>query len=362
MGCKITGTGKALPEKVVTNDDLSHIVDTSDEWIVERTGIRNRHIACAETSTDLAAAAGRAALDASGHADDQIDLLICMTITPDSVVPSQACLVKARLGLSNAIAFDLNAACAGCVYGIEVAARMIGASATVGLPGAAALHLPSGNPIRRALVIGVDRLSRITDWTDRSTCVLFGDGAGAVVLEWDADAPGILSGYLQNTDDDTLALVCDQERDLTTFPFGAITQENAGAIMARSVAEPAEELDREHRPFISMQGQKIFKWASKAMAEAVRIACERADVRLDEVSLIVPHQANERIIRFAAKKLKLPLELFQISIQDVGNTSASSALMALADAYAAGRINEGDKVVVAGFGGGLTLGAILYVA
>lgn len=362
MGCKIIGTGKALPQKVVTNDDLSQIVETSDEWIVERTGIRSRHIACEETTTDLAADAGRAALAAAGVSDDQVDLLICMTITPDSVVPSQACLVKARLGLPNAVAFDLNAACAGCVYGIEAAASMIESSVAATITAEQGLRFAQGNRIRRALVIGVDRLSRITDWTDRATCVLFGDGAGAVVLDWDDDAPGILSTFLQNTDDETLALVCDTERNLSTFPFGSIAQEDAGAIMARSYEQPADELDRSHNPFISMQGQKIFKWASKALAEAVNTVCERAGVPIEEVSLLVPHQANERIIRFAAKKLKLPLDRFQISIQEVGNTSASSALMALADAYAAGRIHEGDKVVVTGFGGGLTLGAILYQA
>ena len=362
MGCTVAGTGKALPELVVTNDDLSQVVETNDEWITERTGIRNRHVALEETSTDLAADAGRAALADADMAPEDVDLLICMTITPDAVVPSQACLVKARLGLERAVAFDLNAACAGCVYGIDVAADMMEASALADLPEAAGLRLARGNRIRRALVIGVDRLSRITDWTDRSTCVLFGDGAGAVVLEWNAEAPGILSSFLENTDDPTLALACDQLRDLSTFPFGTIGQEKAGAIMSASVEEVAEELSHPHHPFISMQGQKIFKWASKAMADAVRAACERADVPLADVALIVPHQANERIIRFAAKKLGLPTDRFQVSIQDVGNTSASSVLMALADAYQTGRVRPGDKVVLVGFGGGLTLGAILFQA
>lgn len=362
MGCKITGSGKALPKTVITNDDLSKVVDTSDEWIVERTGIRERHIAREETSTDLAAQAGQAALDRAGIKADEIDLLICMTITPDSVVPSQACLVRARLGATRAVAFDLNAACAGCVYGIDVAANMMEASALAELAPTLGMQVARGNQIRKALVIGVDRLSRITDWTDRSTCVLFGDGAGAVVLEWDTQAPGIVSSFLQNTDDETLALVCDQMRDLTTFPFGDIEQESACAIMSASFDEPAEELDRPHHPFISMQGQKIFKWASKAMADAVQTACERAGIALDDISLIVPHQANERIIRFSAKKLKIPMERFQVSIASVGNTSASSVLMALADAQANGRIKPGDNVVLVGFGGGLTLGAVLFQA
>lgn len=362
MGCKITGMGKALPEKIVTNDDLAQIVDTSDEWISERTGIRSRHIALTETSTDLAAEAGWYALVSAGVNPTDVDLLICMTITPDTVVPSEACLVRARLGCRNAVAFDLNAACAGCIYGLETAASMMESSALADLAKDAGVRMAHGNRIQRALVIGVDRLSRITDWTDRSTCVLFGDGAGAVVLEWDAAAPGILGSYLQNTDDLTLALACDQERDLSTFPFGAIRQEEAGAIMQTSMEEAIEELSRPHHPFITMQGQKIFKWASKAMACAVRTVCERAGVPLEDVALIVPHQANERIIRFAAKKLDFPVERMQVSIQDVGNTSASSVLMALADAYQAGRIQPGDNVVLVGFGGGLTLGAILYQA
>lgn len=362
MGCKITGCGKALPDLTVTNDDLSRVVDTSDEWIVERTGIRERHIAVSETSTDLASRAGAQALERANVSTEDVDLLICMTITPDTVVPSQASMVKARLGLANAVAFDLNAACAGCVYGMEVAANMMEASALAHRDGDAPLRISQGNDMRTALVIGVDRLSRITDWTDRSTCVLFGDGAGAVVLEWDAAAPGILSGFLQNTDDPTLALACAQLRDLGTFPFGDATLDSPGAIMAASLDEVPEELDQGIHPFITMQGQKIFKWASKAMADAVRVVCERADVPIDEVSLIVPHQANERIISFSAKKLKVPMERIQVSIGTVGNTSASSVLMALADAYEAGRVHEGDNVVLVGFGGGLTLGAILFVA
>lgn len=362
MGCKITGSGKALPSMTVTNDDLSKIVETSDEWIVERTGIRERRIAVQETATDLASEAGAAALRRAGVEPAEIDLIICMTITPDAVIPSEACLVRARLGLVNAVAFDLNAACAGCVYGIDVAASMIEASALADLPEAGTLKIQHGNRIRKALVVGVDRLSHIVDWTDRATCVLFGDGAGAVVLEWSEEEAGILSGFLENIDDTTLSLACDQVRDLSTLPFGNITQDDVGAIMQASLDAPVEELARGHHHFISMQGQKVFKWASKAMADAVQEVCERANVALEDVALIVPHQANERIIRFSAKKLKLPMERFQLSIAGVGNTSASSALMALADAFEEGRIKPGDNVVMVGFGAGLTLGAVLFQA
>lgn len=363
MGCRIAGCGKALPQLTVTNDDLAGLVDTSDEWIVERTGIHRRHIAIGETATDLAAAACGDALARAGLAPADIDLLICMTISPDSVVPSQASLIRARMGLGNAIAFDLNAACTGCIYGMEVASTMIEASMLS--QGASSPLAHRRNPLRRALVVGAERLSRITDWTDRATCVLFGDGAGAVVLEWSAEAPGILGSFLKNTDDDTLCLTCDQSFDMSTFPFAEEAAcESVGAVMG------IEAVDKEgnpagiapHLPFIRMQGQRVFKFATAAIVEAAREVCGRAEVSLDEVSCIVPHQANDRIIRYAAKKLGVPYERWQVSIGEVGNTSASSVLMALSDAYAAGRIQAGDKVMLVGFGGGLTSGALLFVA
>lgn len=383
MGCVIAGAGKALPKRVVTNDELSELVDTSDEWIVTRTGIRQRRIALDETSTDLGAAAAAAALEQAGVQACDVDLLICMTITPDAVIPSQACLLRARLGCSGAVAFDLNAACTGCIYGIEVASSMLSAANV-------APH--AHNRMRRALVVGVERLSRLVDWADRATCVLFGDGAGAVVLEWREDEPGVLASVLKNTDDTTLSLACGNEFNAHELPFASeglaagsgaedlAAEEPApeglagaartpaadglvGAVQAPSEpVEPAGDLGDLSHPFIQMQGQRVFKFATAAMTEAVCEACSRAGISLDEVDLIVPHQANERIIRYAAKKLGLPMDRFQVSIAQVGNTSASSVLMALADAYATGRVRPGSKVVLAGFGGGLTSGALVYVA
>ncbi len=357
MGCKVVGWGKALPELVVTNDDLAQIVETSDQWIVERTGIHQRHIARTETTTDLACEAGQAALTQAGYAPDSIDLLICMTITPDSVVPAESCLIKARLGLTHAVAFDLNAACSGCIYGIDMASTLIEASAlseTVPAPAR------PRNRYRRALVIGAERLSRIVDWTDRATCVLFGDGAGAVVLEWDTTAPGVLSSFLKNTDDPQLTLACDTVFGPAALPF---TQERE-ELSVRAAAGLTDEMGARlpHHPYIAMQGQAVFKFATAAIVEAAQIACERAGVSLDDIACIVPHQANERIIRYAAKKLGVPLERFQISIGEVGNTSASSVLMALTDAYQTQRIQPGDKVLLVGFGGGLTSGALVFEA
>lgn len=352
MGCKIIGWGKAIPELVVTNDDLAAMVDTNDEWIVERTGIHTRHIAVEETTTSLATQAGKAALEKAHVAPEAIDLLICMTITPDAIIPSAACLVKEQLGLENAVAFDLNAACSGCVYGLDVASTMIEAAA-LGAHGAR-----PRNPFRQALVIGVDCLSRIVDWTDRATCVLFGDGAGAAVLAWDETAPGILSSFMKNIDDTSLYLACDTIYDNSTNSFC----EEAPATVRDIVGIEVGEGEANLIPFITMNGQAVFKFATAAMTEAVKIACERAGVPLEDVDYIVPHQANERIIRYAAKKLGLPMEKFQVSIGSVGNTSASSALMALADAFDEGKIQPGDKVVMAAFGGGLTSGSILFEA
>lgn len=355
MGCKIVGHGKAQPELVVSNDDLANIVDTSDEWIVERTGIHNRRIAVDESTTDLGVQAAQAALENAGVAAGDIDLIVCMTISGDVIVPSQAALIKAQLGAEHAIAFDLNAACSGCIYGIDVASTMIEASVLAGRGNAR-----KRNTMRRALVVGAERLSRITDWTDRATCVLFGDGAGAVVLEWDESAPGILASFLKNTDDDTLCLTVDANHDMSTFPFGKnVSNVGVGEIMDIT-GEDGEFAP--HAAFIRMNGQRVFKFATAAIVEAARAVCERAGVSMDEVSCIVPHQANDRIIRFAAKKLGVPCERWQVSIAEAGNTSASSVLMALSDAYDGGRIKPGDKVMCVGFGGGLTSGALLFEA
>lgn len=357
MGCKIAGHGKALPELVVSNDEMADIVDTSDEWIVERTGIHNRRIAVDETTTSLGVTAARNALADAGYTADDIDLIVCMTISADAVVPSQAALIKMQLGAGNAVAFDLNAACTGCIYGMDVASTMIEAS--VASEGGSGIG-HRRNRMRRALVVGAERLSRITDWTDRATCVLFGDGAGAVVLEWDDDAPGILASVLKNTDDEALCLTVDANHDLRTFPFGeGVRMESLSEVMdiRNDDGEFWPQL-----PYIRMHGQRVFKFATAAIVEAGCEVCERAGISLEDIACVIPHQANDRIIRFAAKKLGVPYERWQVSIGQTGNTSASSVLMALHDAYENGRIQPGDYVMCVGFGGGLTSGALVFEA
>lgn len=381
MGCTITGCGKAAPKLVVTNDDLAHLVDTDDAWIVQRTGIRTRRIAQGESATDLAVAAAEAALGIeSGNAMERsgwrrpasgskavdpasIDLVICMTISPDAAMPSQAALVRRRLGAQRAVCFDLNAACSGCVYGLSVAESMMAAA---NAPGSAR------NPLRRALVIGVERLSRVVDWSDRSTCILFGDGAGAVLLEWSDAETGIRSTFLKNTDDaDGVLTLGAAHRESLPSLFDALAAEQAlPARPADSAAAgfgecadqaPENALDpQSFPPHIAMSGQAVFRFATAAVVEAIEEACARAGAGVGEVDLIVPHQANERIIRYAAKKLGLPMERFQLSIESSANTSAASALMALTDALAQERLRVGDTAVMVGFGGGLTAGSVLF--
>ena len=374
MGCTIIGCGKALPALEVENDELAKLVDTNDEWIVTRTGISSRHVAVGETGTDLAETAARAALGWSQEgwcerslAPEDIDLVIVATITPDALVPSAAGLLRERLGLKHAIAFDLNAACTGFIYGLTVAESMMAACAP-GCPGAA-----GRNPVRRALVVGDERLTHITDWADRSTCVLFGDGAGAAVMEWDEERPGILSSFVLNTTDDTGALSCPNAFD-AHVPFdeeGVVPSALTAADRAPYITTPAashasegsaEALEASPLQAIYMDGQKVFKFAAEDMTEAIHQVLDRSGVALDDVACIVPHQANERIIKYAAKKLGRPMDLFQLSIANVGNTSAASVPMALADAYASGRIKPGDKVIVVAFGGGFTSGAVLFEA
>lgn len=378
MGCCIVGCGKGLPALDVTNDELAQLVETSDEWISTRTGIRSRRISVEETSLDLAEAAARQALGWDGEtpglegqmpfAAEDIDLVVFATLTPDALLPSSAALLRRRLGLANAVSFDLNAACSGFIYSLSVTEALMAAS-QANVAGSA-----GRNHYHRALVVGAERLSRITNWSDRNTCVLFGDGAGAVVVEWRDDAPGIISSYIHNDDDTTNSLVCPAAFD-SPFAFdeqgvnAAFTQDPAVLLADASLARVDEELGvtegvaaGEPRQAIRMDGQKVFKFAGNALTNAVLEVLERAGLTLDDIALIVPHQANERIIKYAAKKLGLGLEKFQISIAHRGNSSAACVPMTLCDAYESGKIAPGDKVIMVAFGAGLTSGAVLYEA
>ncbi|WP_251197305.1 beta-ketoacyl-ACP synthase 3 [Anaerotardibacter muris] len=369
MGTRLVGLGKALPKLEIENDALQALVDTNDEWIFQRTGIRSRHVAVSESTLELACDAAALALGSAASASDgesawceepidpaSIDLVICATLSADTLIPSAAASIKRVLGLENAVAFDLNAACSGFIYGLSVADSMLAASCA--LPEGAAKQT-----MRRALVVGVDRLSRILDWQDRSTCVLFGDGAGAAVVEWDAEAPGIIATCLKTIDDTKNTLTCASIFASNT-PF-----DEQGKLLGDaedpSYATLCESLEVEPelmKSTVHMAGQSVFRFASRALCSGIEAVLEQSGLTIDDIALIVPHQANERIIRYAAKRLDLDMDRFLVSLAHTGNTSAASVPIALAEAYASGKIKKGDKIIAVAFGAGLTYGALLFEA
>lgn len=313
----ILGTGFYVPERVLTNFDLEKMVDTSDEWIVERTGIRERRIAPEETPvSELACRAAKKALSDAGVAAEDLDLIIFATLTADCVCPSAASVVQNRLGAKHAAAFDLSAACSGFVYASTVAVQFITAGA-----------------YRRVLVIGGETLSKYVDWQDRNTCVLFGDGAGAAVYGPVEPGDGMLSFDLgsDGSGADYLGIPASGSRCM-------ITEETI-----------AKRLNRIH-----MDGPEVFKFAVRAMPATLQRSMERAGITAADIDWLVPHQANTRIIRSAAKRLAMPLEKVIINIEKYGNVSAGSIPMALAEAAGEGRFKKGDIVAMAGFGAGLT--------
>lgn len=345
MGCKIIGCGKALPERRVTNDELASLVDTSDEWIVSRTGIRERRIAVGETATDLGVTAARRALgaeeggwrsDAAEAVDPaSIDLIVCMTISGDTVVPSQAAMLKAALGLPSAVAFDLNAACAGCVYGMDVASQMLELSAAEQRAAAAEGRPPRRNPLRRALVVGTERLTRLVDWTDRATCVLFGDGAGAIVLEGTegtggVEDRGILASSLRSD---------GSHRDKLYVDGGPSTTGTVG--------------------HLRMEGREVFKHAVAMITDVVEDVFAKAGIAAGDLDWFVPHQANRRIIDASARKLGIEEKKVVVTVDLHGNTSAASVPLALAAGVERGQIKRGDLVLLEAMGGGFTWGAVL---
>lgn len=317
---RIAGTGSVLPPRRVSNADLvaelaGRGVETSDAWIQERTGIRARHFAAPDVSTsDLGATAARRALEAAGLAAEQIDLVIVATSTPDMVFPSTACLVQQKLGIQGGAAFDLQAVCAGFVYALSVADSMIRSGLAT-----------------RALVIGAEVFSRILDFDDRTTCVLFGDGAGAVVLEA-SDTPGILSTDL-HADGKHVGILC--------VP-GTV---NGGQVSGT--------------PLLRMDGQAVFKLAVGVLEQAARAVLEKAGRQDSDIDWLIPHQANLRIMTGTARKLKLPADKLIVTVDEHGNTSAASIPLALDQAVRTGKVKRGDTVLLEGVGGGFTWGAVL---
>jgi len=314
----IAGTGGYLPERVMTNKEFEAIVDTSDEWIRDRSGIERRHIvADDETTSDMALAAGRRAIAAAGIEVDEIDLIIVATTTPDKVFPSTACIVQRQLGLQGIPAFDVHAACAGFIYGLDVADRYVrtgGASCV--------------------LLIGAETYSRILDWTDRSTCVLFGDGAGAVVLKA-AEQEGIISTHIHSD---------GQYEDLLHVPAGIST---------------GYDLVRREAAFIRMKGNEVFRKAVEALGAVARDTLAKNRFKSEDLDWLIPHQANLRIIKAAAKKLKLPMERVVVTVDEHANTSSASVPLALDVAVRDGRVKRGELLLFEAFGAGFTWGSAL---
>lgn len=316
----IVGWGKYVPSRVLTNEDLTRMVDTSDEWIRARTGIVERRIADdGETTASMSVKAAQQALEVAGLNPSQLDMIIVATATPDYLFPSTACLVQDALGAAHAAAFDLSAGCSGFVYGVGVAANLIAAGA-----------------YENVLVIGAETLSRITDWGDRATCVLFADGAGAVVLQANGADGGVLSS----------ALGADGSGgDLLILPGG-------GSRLPASHQTVAEGMH-----YMKMRGREVFRFAVSAMPDAIRLVLEKAGLTLDDLKLVIPHQANWRITESSAKALGLSPKVVFSNVERYGNTSAASIPIALCEAVEQGRIQRDDLVVFVGFGAGLTWGA-----
>ena len=321
-GAIIAGTGSYVPEKRLTNDDLSKMVDTNDEWIVQRTGIRERHIAGpTETNASMSAAASRIAMERAGVHAGEIDLIVLGTASPDHLLPSTAVEIQAELGASRAAAFDVSAACSSWLYGLIVAEGL----------------MMSGNA-ETALVVGTEKLSAIVDWKDRSTAVLFGDGSGAAVLKRSKQGKGILSTYFRS--DGNLAKLLHRRTGGAAHPF------DAAALDERSF-------------YIEMEGREVFKHAVRSMSDACDRALDGAKLTGADIDLLIPHQANVRIIEATAKHAGIPMDKVFVNVDRYGNTSSASVPMALEEAMAQGRVKDGSTVLLVAFGAGFTWASLV---
>ena len=317
----IIGTGSYLPDNILTNDDMAKLVETSDEWITSRTGIKERRISTGETTSDLAYEAAHRALQNTKLEAKDLDLIICATITPDSFMPSVSCIVQERLGASKAAAFDLTAACTGLIYAMATASAFI-----------------ESGMYENILVIGAETLSKTLDWSDRSTCVLFGDGAGALIISSSEQKKGIMS----------VNLLSDGSKQ-EYLSLSAIPLSNPFIINEEGI----------FRPTISMKGQEVFKFAVRSIADHIKTVLQKAEITKDDVKYIITHQANARIIEHAAKSTGIPLEKFFMNLDLYGNTSAATIGIALDEMVHRGMLQTGDRIILVGFGGGMTSGAIL---
>ncbi len=317
---KIAAFENYLPPRTVTNDDLSLMVETNDEWISTRTGISERHVTVGETAAEMCTHVAKGLLEKSGVSAEDIDLIIVATITPDYSTPNTACIVQAAIGAVNAFAFDLSAACSGFVYAMSVADK----------------YIKSGT-CKNILVFGSEVLSAITDWTDRSSCVLFGDGAGGVLVQASEECAGVISEDIHSNGADGMKLTGN----------------------ALYIDTPFFDNEKERQPYLKMDGRAIFTFATRMVPQSVNKVLEKAGLTKDDIAYIVPHQANSRIVEAMAKKLDMPMEKFFMNINKCGNTSSASIPLALADMDGQGLLKKGDKIVITGFGGGLTWGSIL---
>lgn len=323
LRARISGTGSAVPDKILTNQELEKLVDTNDEWITTRTGIKERRIASAnEFTSTFATLAARRALEMAGISADELDLILLGTVTPDFPFPATACIIQHELGAHNAAAFDLSAACSGFIYGLNIAEA----------------YIKSGMA-KKVLVMGAEVLTRIVDFTDRNTCILFGDGAGAVVLEADSGDQGILSSHIFTNG----------------THWGLLYQPGIGG---RNPLTAPNIFDKKFH-YLRMEGNEVFKHAVRAMGEAAVSALEHNHVSADDVTLLIPHQANRRIIEATGKRLGIPEERIFVNLHKYGNTSSASIPLALDEANRQGRLNTGDLVLLDAFGGGFTYGSAL---
>lgn len=321
QGVTIAGTGSYLPEKVLTNDDLSKMVETSDEWIVTRTGIKERRIAAEDEFTShMGAKAAQKALDQAGAKAEEVDLIIVATITPDTLTPATACYVQQHLGAKNAVAFDISAACSGFLYAMKVAKRLI-----------------EGGAFKNALIIGAEKLSAFTNWKDRTTCVLFGDGAGAAFLRPSAENEGRILSTDMGTD--------GNQTHILSIPGGGSAKPTTPENVTEGLAA------------LSMLGTEVFKHAVKRMKTSAVDVIERAGLKAEDIALVIPHQANLRIIDAIADRLDVPNDRVFVNLHKYGNTSAAAIAIALDEAHREGKMTRGDKIVMVAFGAGLTWAA-----
>lgn len=315
---KIISFGSYLPENIVTNDDLSKFIDTSDEWIYKRTGIKKRRISTGENTSDICFHTAQKILENSNISADEIDLIIVATTTPDYLTPSTACIVQGKIGAKNALAFDISAACSGFVYGLSIADKFI-----------------KSGVYKNAIVIGGEILSKFLNWNDRSSCVLFGDGSGGVLISR-GNKSSIIAEDLHSDGQSYNAL-------------------KAGAVPVTNPFVKNENNDF----YLTMGGKEIFNFAIRSVPKSIRTLIEKSNISLEEIKYIVPHQANIRIVEMFAKKLKISMDKFYTNINEYGNTSSGSIPIALSQMVEKGVINEGDKIIITGFGAGLTWGSLL---